>query len=701
MNKLILTIIVPSIIVPLTLLIAHDGVTVTQSTLSKITLDISLPRLDIHVTEKNNSNFTELYFQGADRSAEVGAPQLPVIREFVEIPYDAEVTLNMEIVESEHLNLSYPVIPLQPPIPKSGPQPEFTMNSEIYSTDDYLLKERAKIEMIGEIRGHRIALVEIYPVSYNPKQNIIEYTPKLRIDLNLTGANILKTIEMRNRYYSLPYHLRLYDLVKNYDAYALTPPPDLPIGYLIIVPDEWMNNITPLVNWRTRKGYHVTVAPLSVVGGGSSTVVRNYIQNAYNNWSVPPTFVMLVGDVDKIGYFTGQGTGNPPTDLNYALMAGNDYWPDIDVFRASVANSAQLDSLVQKIIKYEQNDWISGTDWTNKAYFIASSDGGYHQVAENTHRYCMAIVRRRGMIADSLFLYYNSGTPITTALNSGRSWCTYSGHGSENSWADPNFTSANVRQLTNLDKVPLVGTFACLSGNFASTSYPECFSETWIRVGYRGAIAHYASSVSSYWVEDDTLQRRVFDYAFDSNYVWAMGMLNKAKIRYFAQMGNTSTTRRYFEMYNMMGDGAIDVYSNTPRTITVNYPSVIPLGFYNIPVTVTANGSPVRYALVCAMVKSDTSRRAVGYTDINGHVTLPITTTVPDSVYITVTGHNLRTHMGGLMVLATSGAYVMYLRHDVYDPGPGGNGNGNINPGEAVELRVWLKNYGSVAANNV
>ncbi|MDW7988407.1 MAG: C25 family cysteine peptidase, partial [candidate division WOR-3 bacterium] len=683
MKKLLL------IIIPVALLLGHEGVTVTQSTLSQITLDVTLPKLQVKATEKNNLNFTELYFDGADRSAEIGGPQLPVIREFVEIPFDANVTINVNILESEKVYLNYPVIPLQPPIPKSGNPPAFTMNSEIYNTNEYLPKEKVKIEMIGEIRGHRLAFIEIYPVSYNPVTNIVEFTPKMRIELNLSGANILKTIEMRNRYYSLPYHLRLHDLVKNYDAYAAAPPPDLHIGYLIIVPDEWVSNIAPLVNWRTRMGYHVRVAPLSVVGGGNSTVVRNYIQNAYNTWPVPPTFVMLVGDVDKIGYFTGQGAGNPPTDLNYSLMAGNDYWPDIDVFRASVANSTQLDSLVQKIIKYEQNEWISGTDWTKRAYFIASNDANYHQVAENTHRYCMAIVRRRGMIADSLFLYYNSGTPITTALNNGRSWCTYSGHGSEDRWADPSFTSTNVRQLTNIDKVPLVGTYACLSGNFASSSYPECFSETWIRVGYRGAIAHYASSVTSYWTEDDTLQRRVFDYAFDSNYVWAMGMLNKAKIRYFAQMGNTSTTRRYFEMYNMMGDGAIDIYSDIPRTINANYPSVIPLGFYNIPITVTANGSPVRNALVCAMVKNDTSRRAMGYTDINGQVTLPITTVTPDSVYITITGHNLRPHLGGTMALATSGAYVMYLRHNILDPMPGGNGNGNINPGEAIEMRVW------------
>ena len=76
--------------------------------------------------------------------------------------------------------------------------------------------------------------------------------------------------------------------------------------------------------------------------------------------------MLLIGDVDKIGYFTGQGAGTPHTDLNFAMMTTPDYLPDIDVSRYSVANAQQLDSLVQKTIKYEQNQWLNGTDGPKK-----------------------------------------------------------------------------------------------------------------------------------------------------------------------------------------------------------------------------------------------------------------------------------------------------------------------------------------------
>ncbi|MEO0079050.1 MAG: C25 family cysteine peptidase, partial [candidate division WOR-3 bacterium] len=143
-----------------------------------------------------------------------------------------------------------------------------------------------------------------------------------------------------------------------------------------------------------------------------------------------------------------------------------------------------------------------------------------------------------------------------------------------------------------------VQTYACNSGNFASSSYPECFSEAWIRNGRRGAIAHVASSVTSYWTEDDTLERRVFDCMFDSAATWIMGGLNKAKLLYFRQMGSSPTTQRYLEMYNLMGDGAIDVFSQEPERLTVVHPSVIPLGVYSLLVSVSSRLGPVSNALV-------------------------------------------------------------------------------------------------------
>ncbi len=645
--------------------------------------------------------FILLSLAGVGSTTEPGWPQLPVLRSVIEIPFGAELELRPAFEELQEFSLEHRIYPVQPSFPKSGPAPGFVMEEKAYQADQtYSLGSR--VVEIGIMRGHRLALIETYPVAYNPATGVVQTAGRVRVEVFWSGVDWATTRAQQERYDSRPYWERLQGVCVNWGQLQLVPPPDLPVGYLIIVPDAWAPNIAPLAEWRRRKGFHVFLRKLSEVGGGTATAVKNYIQNAYDNWPIPPSFVLLVGDVDRIGYFTGSGTGQPPTDLNFSLLAGNDYFPDLDLSRASVANAAQLDSLVAKIISYEQNTWIADRDWLNRAYFIASADGAYHQVAERTHQYVMAKFRSRGVVCDSLWLYYRQGTDINTAVNSGRAWVTYSGHGDVNCWADPSpkFTITEVRALSNLDKVPYVQTYACLSGNYTSTSYPECFSESWIRAGRRGGIAHIASTVTSYWTEDDTLERRVFDCMLDSSFFWVMGGFNKAKLIYYRQMGASGMTRRYFEMYNMMGDGAIDVYSSRPESLYVSHPSVVPLGSSHMFVSVQSAAGPVRNALVCITARTDTTVFVSGYTDGAGQVFFNLNLLIPDTLYVTVSGHNLATYRGVALAIPMSGAYVVWCRAEP-DDSLGGNNDRIINPGETINLKLWLKNWGQARAEGI
>ncbi|MBM3322513.1 hypothetical protein FJY69_03435, partial [candidate division WOR-3 bacterium] len=511
--------------------------------------------------ELDGRPFVSVDIAGAGVLGEYGTPALPWFRRLVEVPLGAEVTVTSEVGTVDTLLLEAAPAPRQEPVPKSGPAPAFRFDPKAYSEDSFFPPIGARLTEFVEVRGHRIAVIDICPVAGNPVRNQLAVARELKVRVNWTGADWNATHATHRRYASPGFAGRLSQVVLNAEQFALDEGPGLPVGFLVIVPDAWQPSVRPLAEWRRRKGYNVFVRNLTEVGGGSASAVKAYIQNAYDNWPTPPSFVLLVGDVDRINCFTGSGQGSPPTDLNFACVAGSDYLPDIDVSRISVANQAQLDSFVSNVVCYEQGTGTGGTNWLQRAYFIASSDGGNHQVAERTHAYVMSRLRPKGVVCDSLWLYYGTGTPIPAAVNSGRAWVTYSGHGDENAWADPSpdFDLAAVHGLENVDLIPYVQTYACYSGNFASSSYPECFSEAWIRNGRRGAIAHIASSVTSYWTEDDTLERRVFDCMFDSAATWIMGGWNKARLWYFQQMGSGSTTRRYLEMYNLMGDGAIDV----------------------------------------------------------------------------------------------------------------------------------------------
>lgn len=658
--------------------------------------------LEQQTVAADGGEYTLLGLAGAGVNDEPGRPQVPVYRRLVEIPYGAEIEVGAAVEDVRTVFLDLPLYPCQYPVPKSGPQPEFVLDNTAYMTDKSHPEIGARIVEAAYMRGRRLALVEVYPVSYNPVENAVMVAGRIAVRVQWKNPDWTRTRSQRERYDSRAFLGRLRGVAENYGQLDFGPPPDLPVGFLVIVPDAWEPNVRPLAEWRRQKGYNVFVRNLTQVGGGQANTVKAYIQDAYDNWPIPPSFVLLVGDIDQVGYFTGQGVGSPPTDLNYALVEGSDYLPDIDVSRASVISAAQLDSLVGNILCYEQNGWSSGRDWLGRAYFIASSDGGNHQIAERTHAYVMAKLRPKGVQCDSVWLYYGQGTPITTALNTGRAWVTYSGHGDVNKWADPSpaYTTADVHNLTNVDMIPYVQTYACYSGNFASTSSPECFSEAWIRCGRSGGIAHIASSVTSYWKEDDTLERRVFDCMFDSSFHWLMGGFNRAKLIYYQQMGANSTTRRYLEMYNMMGDGAIDIYVHRPESIEVVHPLVVPLGSYPMLVSVRSSQGPVRNALVAVIARNDSMVFAAGYTDASGEVCLSVTTTAPDSLVITCTGHDLRPYLGSALALPAGGPYVLWQRYQV-DDSAGGNNDGIINPGETINLRMWVRNWGGGTAQNV
>lgn len=684
------------------LLSAAEPVSILSSDESGLVMQVVLPQLNFVQTEAGGRRFVIADVAGAGLTDVIGQPAVPVYRRLIEMPHGARLVTSVEFGAAEDVVLPLPLLPRQAPVPKSGEAPEFAFDARAYAKTGFTPEPGVVVTELGEMRGHRLALVEIRPLSYDPVAGILRCYRNMRVSLRWQGADLGRTRALQTRYDSPLFRNRLDGVVLNSGAFRADGPPSLPVGYLIIVPDAWRANVQPLADWRRRRGWHVFVRTLSQVGGGQANTVKNYIQYAYDNWPIPPSIVMLVGDVDQIGYFTGQGSGSPPTDLNFSLLAGNDWLPDIDLCRASVVSAAQLDSLVMKTLRYEQCAGANGTEYLQRAYFIASSDGSNHQIAEATHQYCMRKLRQLGVVCDSIWLYYNQGTPIATAINNGRSWVTYSGHGNTNCWADPNpaFDLDAVHALTNVDMVPWVQTYACLSGDYTSSSYPECFSEAWIRNGRRGGICHMASTVTSYWTEDDTFQRRVFDYMFDSLYCLPTSGMNRAKLKYLEQMGNNPTTRRYFEMYNIVGDGAVDVYWRVPSQLTVTHPPVIPLGSYPLNVTVQRAGQPVANALVCAMARSDTTVFASAYTDAGGQVTLPITTTAPDSILITVTGHNLVPYLGVCLALPSSGPYVMLLRSTI-DDSAGGNGDGIINPGETVNLPSWFKNWGSSPANSV
>ena len=73
-------------------------------------------------------------------------------------------------------------------------------------------------------------------------------------------------------------------------------------SYVIISDRIFENSLEPFINWKTKKGFHVTVGYTDEIGS-SSNQIKNYLQNIYENpvnGGPIPSFVLLVGDTQQI-----------------------------------------------------------------------------------------------------------------------------------------------------------------------------------------------------------------------------------------------------------------------------------------------------------------------------------------------------------------------------------------------------------------
>ncbi len=454
-----------------------------------------------------------------------GKPEMPVIRKIF-TGDTTQVRVNFTYTETA---LSKPIYPAQMPILKGSTPPPFVFNRSFYKRDRFYPKSPYRIIYLGKQRGIPVYIFEFHPYLYNPSEN------KIKIAMNYS------------------YHL-----------------PTLPIekekgnNLLIITSENFLSALRKYIYYKEIQGYVVNVVKVESIGEDTLNI-RNAIRN------LSPDYLLLVGDTDIIPAFDryNPNTGDHYTDLYYGCLDA-DYIPDIIYGRISIRNTTQLNVVIDKIISY---DTLGGT-WKKRAYFMASNDGNYHSVAESTHIYSMADARSGGMECDSLFYYYNSGTPIDSALNNGRSFAVYSGHGGTYQWVGPPFNTIDIDNLLPTNKLSFIMSFACFTGSYDAD---ECMMEKWLRVPQKGGIFAFGSSTSSLWDEDDLLQRRIFDAIFKDGYQKFGTAINRGKLL-FAQDygGDTTITRSYFEQYNLFGDATLPINISDYPVIYTDIPSIIP-----------------------------------------------------------------------------------------------------------------------------
>lgn len=532
-----------------------EGVSVVRTS-SGYTINFTLPQYYLNDIKTPQGSMTTVSIPGYGVTSVPGKPMLPQITFNLVISENGGAPAVSVISRSTFsTSAGNHVFPFQAPYRRDLPPEKrpFNYDADYYSSAGELRPQLAAASEPFNIGGLTGVRVTISPFSYNPltKELTVTRTAEFRIDAPAVPERISNISDVYAGFYQnffAAFEAGNLRTIKN---------------YLIITAPEYQAGLAQFVSHKSSLGFNVDLFTTQVTGT-TTTAIKSFIQQRYNDPGTKPEFILLVGDIDKIPCWTGAGEGTPNTDMNYVLLQGTDYYADAFIGRFSITNATELQNIISKIIYTENN--LATQPKSN--VFMASTDN--YSITEGTHNYVISTYFEPGNYSNLKLYSHNGATTqqVSDALNANKIFAIYSGHGSETSWADgPVFTQSNIRNLTNTF-YPFVYSFACITGSY---HIAECFGETWIRDD-KGASAFYGSSVNSYWDEDDILERKLIKAMFEDNLTKVTPMFDMAKYltcQYYG--GNVtpgSTMLRYLEMYNLMGDPSIETMRAIPPDTT-------------------------------------------------------------------------------------------------------------------------------------
>ncbi|ATR97826.1 Lys-gingipain Kgp [Porphyromonas gingivalis] len=579
--------------------------TCTNNSFKQFDASFSFNEVELTKVETKGGTFASVSIPGAFPTGEVGSPEVPAVRKLIAVPVGATPVVRVKSFTEQVYSLnqygSEKLMPHQPSMSKSD-DPEkvpFVYNAAAYARKGFVGQELTQVEMLGTMRGVRIAALTINPVQYDVVANQLKVRNNIEIEVSFQGADEVATQRLYDASFS-PYFETAYKQLFNRDVY--TDHGDLyntPVRMLVVAGAKFKEALKPWLTWKAQKGFYLDVHYTDEAEVGTTNAsIKAFIHKKYNDGlaaSAAPVFLALVGDTDVISGEKGKKT-KKVTDLYYSAVDG-DYFPEMYTFRMSASSPEELTNIIDKVLMYEKAT-MPDKSYLEKVLLIAGADYSWNsQVGQPTIKYGMQYYYNQEHGYTDVYNYLKAPyTGCYSHLNTGVSFANYTAHGSETAWADPLLTTSQLKALTNKDKYFLAIGNCCITAQFDYVQ--PCFGEVITRVKEKGAYAYIGSSPNSYWGEDyywsvganavfgvqptfEGTSMGSYDATFleDSyNTVNSIMWAGNLAATHAGNIGNITHigAHYYWEAYHVLGDGSVMPYRAMPKTNTYTLPASLP-----------------------------------------------------------------------------------------------------------------------------
>jgi hypothetical protein len=684
-------------------------VKVVQSNETKIVLQVTFsePQLNAVKTPRG-----EAFVVSADQAYPIlsqGNPDVPRVAESVIIPdfgsmeisvinVDARIIENIEIAPSKG-SISRDINPLDVPF----------VFGEAYQKNEFFPKSAASLDNPYILRDYRGQVVAFYPVQYNPVTKQLQVNKTIEVTLihkNIAGENeLIREKQPRiNTTFDQLYRNRFL----NYTQEAKYTPLNETGNLLIVAHSTYMEAMQPFISWKKQIGISTEIVEWSTIGT-TAAQLQAYVQNYYQTNGL--TFLLIVGDGQHIPSPVKTLSGTTPSpaycDPAYGHLLGNDSYAEVIVGRFSAETVQQVQNHVQKTLLYESQPDVDAT-WYKNYTLIASSEGGGSQGDNGESDVAHSRIIKNKLLnynytsGDELFdgsqgQQDASGNPtsamVVSAINAGRGFINYVGHGSETAFVTSGFGVNNMASLTNNTQFPFVFDVACVNGRFVGMT---CFAEAFMRAsnanGPAGALAICASTINQSWNEpmagqDEMVDLLVKSYANNLKYTYGGIVVNGCM---FMNDKYPSMGAKMTDTWTIFGDPTIMVRTNTPVALTASHNAVLFLGetqfdvacdMENARATLSVDGELIASAVV-----------------IEGQASIILTEpfTEPLMATLTITGYNAIPYVAEVEIIPAEGPYIGIDSYQL-------EGSVNLTQimyGQIASIDVAFKNVGIETANN-
>ena len=699
-------------------------------------------------TAKTAEGYDLLTMSNTLNSAKAGEPSLPYHSVSLLLP-PGEKAESIELITSDKVTFDgkFNIYPQQHSQPISkGKSGVFVKNDAVYSTNAVYPVLKNGVLSTHYMNGHSFALSAFTPAEYNPVTGELSVYQKITVKIN-TSSDINSQNALKNLRTSKNIETKIIDSDQNngsyLDLYNQSKPVIEVYDYLIITAESYKRNFDTLINFYNGRGLSTKLVSTATIysempGIDDPEKIRNYIIQEYQNSGIE--FVLLAGDVELVparGFYCEVQSSELytddfiPADLYYSALDGSwnddndtlwgeigedDLLPEVSVARFTFSDATELGNLLNKTMQY-QSDPVLGElrDPLMAGEFLYDNPEswgadylelliGYHE--DNGYT-------TEGIPADhDITRLYDrdaewSKTQLISEINGGHSFIHHDGHSnytytmrmSNSDVTNSNF--AGVNGTTH--NYPLIYTSGCMCGGF---DYNDCIAEEFVSID-NFAVSFIGNSRYGWFNEGQTEGpsihiHREFTDALYRNRVSAIGTAHKDSKIDTAPWVNApgqweeGALRWCFYDCNVLGDPAMNIWTDEPEIISVNYQNSITVGQPDFELDITGTAGQPLSNITCIIIQNDLIvGKAV--TDDLGNATVNVDPSIQvGEAMLVVSGYNTLRHEYPLSVITNEGKYLIVDSYRIIS-----GDDDNIEFGETASVSVTLKNVGQTDASGL